>query len=602
MLRADRAASGVRRRSRSRARPGSTGPWLAAAVCLPLAAAAAGHTTVPPPEQAAQYRAEAPKTILELQQFRSSQSIAAAAGNGRVGRATRIELNPYINAWFLLTLDWGDLGGRTSYHLENPAPDTQSVDLRDGQPGALVITDDGETIACDLWSGDPSALERASRSSLPYAPLCGGRLYLRNPVAGRRTDLEQVAEFLRDHVWRGEEIVGFVREAFFRDAYLEQGRLAAAHEAAPELPDTPEQAAVSAAYADRSVVPERLGIKLVSDQLVLGRWYAVSTLAGVYVSLIQPRAISPAILESYPGTVNHLDGVEASALSYLVAFDLTQFDLRFALGTEHPRVGWSPRPPDAVRSPGLPGPDGIDQVRPLVTIGMVSPALVGDTVATFTGGFKREHGAFKYGDFAGMNRGSHYGFIEEGVVFSKLQPGLATLFVLDDGSVHMTTWAETDDRLLGRVRYARQNGVPLVEPDPATGAPAPGALVAKWGPGNWSGSAAGELRALRAGACIAEKADRRFLIYGWFSSATPSAMARVFQAYGCRYAMLLDMNALEHTYLALYARRNGEIAVQHLIRGMEEVDKSSDGQMIPRFIGFPDNRDFFYLIRREDRP
>jgi hypothetical protein len=166
----------------------------------------------------------------------------------------------------------------------------------------------------------------------------------------------------------------------------------------------------------------------------------------------------------------------------------------------------------------------------------------------------------------------------------------------------MTTWSEADYRLLARIRYARQNGVPLVEPDVATGAPAPGALVTKWGPGNWSGSAAGELRALRAGACVQETANQRFLIYGWFSTATPSAMARVFQAYGCRYAMLLDMNALEHTYLALYAREGDEIVVQHLIRGMEEVDKSTNGQMIPRFVGFPDNRDFFYLVRRKDRP
>jgi hypothetical protein len=79
-------------------------------------------------------------------------------------------------------------------------------------------------------------------------------------------------------------------------------------------------------------------------------------------------------------------------------------------------------------------------------------------------------------------------------------------------------------------------------------------------------------------------------------------MARVFQAYGCRYAMLLDMNALEHTYLALYTREDDEIVVQHLIRGMEEVDKSAGERMVPRFIGFPDNRDFFYLMRREDRP
>ena len=602
MVRADKTAPGFRRRSRSRSRLGSAGRLLAAAVCLPPAATAADQTPAPPPEQAAHYRAEAPKKILELQQFRRSQTIAAAAGGGRVGRATLIELNPQINAWFLLTLDWGDPGGRTSYHLQNPAPDTQSVSLNDAEFGGLAISDDSETITCDLWSGEPSPLERGSASSLPYAPLCDGRLYLRNPVAGHRTDLERVAEFLRDHVWGGEEIVGFVREGLFRDAYLEQGRLGATGEPAPELPGAPEPATVSSAYADRSVVPEQLGIDLVSDQLVLGRWYAASALAGVYVSVIQPQAISPAILESHPGTANRLDAVEASALTYLVAFDLTQFDLGFALGAEHPRVAWSPRPPEAARIPGLPGPDGIDTVAPLVTLGMVSPALVGDTAATFTAGFKREHGAFKYGDFAGRNGGSHYGFIEEGVVFSKLQPGLATLYVLDDGSVHMTTWSEADYRLLARIRYARQNGVPLVEPDVATGRPAPGALVTKWGPGNWSGSAAGELRALRAGACVQETANQRFLIYGWFSTATPSAMARVFQAYGCRYAMLLDMNALEHTYLALYAREGDEIVVQHLIRGMEEVDKSTNGQMIPRFVGFPDNRDFFYLVRRKDRP
>ena len=75
-------------------------------------------------------------------------------------------------------------------------------------------------------------------------------------------------------------------------------------------------------------------------------------------------------------------------------------------------------------------------------------------------------------------------------------------------------------------------------------------------------------------------------------------MARVFQAYGCRDAMLLDMNALEHTYLALYTMDDGKVAVEHLIEGMTEVDKLVDGALIPRFIGFPDNRDFFYLMRR----
>jgi hypothetical protein len=32
---------------------------------------------------------------------------------------------------------------------------------------------------------------------------------------------------------------------------------------------------------------------------------------------------------------------------------------------------------------------------------------------------------------------------------------------------------------------------------------------------------------------------------------------------------------------------------------MTEVDRSARDQLVPRFIGFPDNRDVFYLVRRE---
>ncbi len=466
------------------------------------------------------------------------------------------------------------------------------------------MTAAGQEIACPLWSLEDTPLEVAAASGLPYTPLCGGRLLLRNPVAGRRTDLERVTEFLRDQVSGGEAIVGFVRDHLFRDAWREEGHAGA--DLPPPAGDRgPRPALLDDAAAGRSVVPEHLGIAVegaTGGQLVLGSWYPVAGVAGIHLSIVRPQAVAGAILASHRERANPLDAVEATALDYLVAFDLDQLDLGFALGSEHPRVGWSPRPPEAMRDPALPGPDGIGTTAPLVTNGMVSPARLERTVATFTGGFKREHGAFRYGDLASRNRGSHYGFIEEGVVFSTLQPGLATLYVMNDGSVGMKTWTAADDRLLPAIRYARQNGVALVEPDPASGEPAPGALVPRWGPGNWSGSAAGELRALRAGACLQESRAGRFLIYGWFSTATPSAMARVFLAYGCRYAMLLDMNALEHTYLAVYTRKSDEIVVQHLIRGMEEVDKSTVDQMVPRFIGFPDNRDFFYLMRREERP
>ena len=63
--------------------------------------------------------------------------------------------------------------------------------------------------------------------------------------------------------------------------------------------------------------------------------------------------------------------------------------------------------------------------------------------------------------------------------------------------------------------------------------------------------------------------------------------------------MLLDMNALEHTYLAIYRRQGKSFYVQHLIQGMSEVDMSVKGQYVPRFLGYSDDRDFFYLTEKE---
>ncbi len=252
-----------------------------------------------------------------------------------------------------------------------------------------------------------------------------------------------------------------------------------------------------------------------------------------------------------------------------------------------------------MRVPGLPGPDGIGTIAPLVANGSVNPVEASRAVATFTGGFKRSHGAFKYGELANRNHGSHYGFIEKGVILSTLQPGLATFVVRDDGTVEMKTWSEEDNQRLEQIVQARQNGVPLIEWDSISQQSVPGRLVSQWGPGNWSGSEDKKLRTLRAGMALQQTDSKRFLIYGYFSTATPSAMARVFQAYGCRYAMHLDMNALEHTYLALYHKEAEHLLVQHLIQGMSVLDKLDKGTYIPRFIGYSDNRDFFYVMKRE---
>ena len=550
------------------------------------------------------YEAEQQKTVVELQQFRSSNSIRVDLTDGTQAGVTLINLNPHVNRWYLLRIIRNASAVADDYHLENPFPEHQQVLLDQQSPDGLMLTGDAEDMRCPLWKPlSGGALYAARRSQRVYAPLCDGRLSLRNPAKGNRTAIEAVTDFLRDKLPGGEAVVGFVRDTFFKDAFREEARAQAGPvpRAEARSPDFPSPAMIDPGHADRLMMPVDLGFQLEGSDssMVAGRWYAVKDNPGVFVSQIQPQSVAPEILRSYPKFVNHLDSVEADALAYLVAFDLERFDLGFSVGTEHPRVDWSERVLPQMRIPDLPGPDGIGTIAPLVANGMVSPNDAARTVATFTGGFKRIHGAFRYGDLAYRNHGSHYGFMESGAVFSKLQPGLATLLILDDGTVEMKTWTEQDASYLGRIFHARQNGVPIIEFDSTAQKPIPGRLVDNWAQGNWAGSEDKKLRTLRAGAAVQETDGRRFLIYGYFSTATPSAMARVFQAYDCRYAMHLDMNALEHTYLAVYRREGNKLLVQHLIQGMSVLDKSDKGQYVPRFLGYPDNRDFFYVMRRE---
>jgi len=558
---------------------------------------AATGQAVPPPEEA-----PARITILDLQPFRTEAAVQVQGPDGTPGSAVLTNLNPNVNAWFLLTLDFAATRLRQTYHLESARRD-QTLSLAAGPRGSLLVSFGDRSLPCVLpvapGTGS-AALEGARRSGLPFAPLCDARLYLRNPTVGRASTLEQVTGFLRDHVWGGEQIVAFVKKEFYQDTFREQGAPAAeaAHWAAPE--SAPAAALVDPVQAEVAVIPPHLGLELDAPGLglLLGRWYALHALPDVYFSVLVPKAVARGILHGHEASVNPLTEAESSALVYVVAFDLARFDLRFTLGTDHPRLGWSPRPPRQSQDPQLPGPDGIDTPAPLVLSGMVPPEDGARTVAAFAGGFKRDHGAFRFGPLSERNHGSHYGFVEQGVVFSKLQPGLATVFTAVSGEVRMSTWPAADAAPMTSIRDARQNGVPLIEYDARRNSGVPGALVNVWGAGNWSGSAKEDLRTVRSGLCVQETGQRRFLLFGYFSSASPSAMARVLQAYRCRYAMHLDMNALEHTYFALYVSQGGTRTVEHLIDGMDVLDRRTNGVLAPRFVGFPDNRDFFYLTRR----
>jgi len=546
------------------------------------------------------YEAVQVKNVIDLQLFR----VTVSATDAETGlHITLTSLNPATDAWFLLQLRAEPDGVLTSFHLENRDPATQNVILRPSDVPTLVITSPEGEKTCVPWANGSNALSEARKSGLAYAPVCDGALFLRNRVTGTRTNIEATTDFLRDNVWGGEAIVRFVRKNFFKDSELETSETLGAG-GQGGLTSGPIAMIGRVPLEEQPVISTLLDIALVGTEqgrMNIGHWYPVAGLDGVYASAFQPRAISDEIFK-VPGA-NRLDSIEAKATGYMVAFDIGMYGVGYAVGTDHPALGWSSRPPRSIRPRGLPGPDGIDTAKPLVTLGMVNPVIASRTVATFTAGFKRQHGAFKFGDMATFNLGHHYGFIEKGVILSKLQPNLSTLYGLTDGTIVMKTWEEADNALLPKIAFARQNGVPLVVTDPETGQAIPGDRVAKWGPGNWSGSAKAELRTLRAGACVAPSGDRKYLIYGYFSTATPSAMARTFQAYRCSYAMLLDMNALEHTYLALYVPQGGAVHVAHIMPGMALIEKKvRGGTIIPRFIGFADNRDLFYITRKEERP
>jgi hypothetical protein len=549
--------------------------------------------------------AQGASNILGLQTFRQSSSVRIPSGAGAEGTATLVNLNPAINAWYLLEISPNSGATKSYFHLENAKPGSQKIVLDEKYPFGIVILDGRSRFPCELFPrGFTGTLEQARTSQLIYADLCGGRVYLRNPAKGHRTTLEAATEFLRDQVWGGEKVI-ILFHHLLQDSHREAGELHATSQvpaAAPAggAPEFPRAASIDSRYAGQLIAARNLEISVEGREasgLRPGAWYPIRGNPGVYASVLQPNLVAAEILQSHKTLLSSLDSVEAGALCYLVAFDLDQFDLGYALGTDHPAVGWSDHILEQARVPGTPGPDGIGSIAPLVSTGLINPENARTTVAVFTAGFKRTHGAFKAGEFALKNHGSHYGFIENGVVFSSLQPGLSTIFVRADGSVGMKTWQEEDSRLMPGIKFARQNGVPLLEWDEASQSGVPGQLVNRWGPGNWSGSEDAKLRTMRSGAALQQNGAKRFLVYAVFTTATPSAMVRVFQAYQCRYAMLLDMNALEHTYLAVFRRSGSQLVMEHLISGMGEVDKSGPEGPIPRFLGFPDNRDFFYLTR-----
>lgn len=561
-----------------------------------------GLQAKPGPAPSERLKSRLNPSVIDLQENRTEAVLDLKGQTGLPAEVRLINLNPDINAWHLLKITWNPQKIEW-FHLENGLGQGLNVELSSNYYNGLLLTNaNGEKQQCDLWSNSSkSAIYTARASNSPYARLCNSQLFLRNKIDGYKTTKEWVVEFLRANVAGGETITTIVKETVYKDSFLIKSDGTVKGGEIIDLPDAPEPARLNPKFKGEQITTKEMGISLEAakpDSLDAGRWYRSDKQSGVFVSAIEPRAIEESILKSHTNYVKGLDNVEMGAAAYLIAFDIGAFDLSFAVGTDHPGVGWSDRTLPEVKDSSLKGPDGFATIAPLTPTGLVPPYNADRVTGIFTGGFKRDHGAFHWGELARQNRGSHYGFVENGVILSELQPELATLLVYKDGQVDFKTWKEGDRESVSRVRFARQNGVPIIDFDPIEKKGVPGRYVSNWTLGNWSGSQDRKFRSLRAGICMAQRGARKFLIYGYFSSMTPTGMARVFQAYNCNYAMHLDMNALEHTYMALYPpKKGGDRVPQHLVRGMKVLDERFKGN-VPRYIGYPDNRDFFYFTRK----
>lgn len=522
--------------------------------------------------QAGWWETSAYRAVFALQPFKEEQS--QGYSNSQITQATLINLNTRINLWYLLRL--ADARNKDSFFNLLPMRDGLQLRLDTASPGLLISKDARLLHRCDIQQEIVLALVQRKDPRLAYVPVCRELLYITLKQNGEMTKAAREPEMLRR----------------FNSPPTTEG----AQDRHPRISETaPPAARIAGQYQNSTMVSKKLGLKLrePGQQLLAGQWYPLAAGPGLYASLVNPGMVAPEILNSWRDRANGLDGEENHAPAFLLAMDLDHYRLGWGHGTSYPELGWSERA-TLIKRDNPYGPDGFNSLMPMVPLGHVPPSLWHRVMGSFSGGFQRRHSAFKSGELGKTHKGHHYGFMENGLLMLSPSPELITMIAYQDGTVDLKVWSEADNARLGQIMHLRQNGVPLIEPD-AKGQGIPGRLVKFWTPGNWSGSADIKLRTPRGAACLIEAGKKRFWVYAYFSSATPSGMARVFQAYGCKSAIQLDMNSPGQAYASLSRpRANGSFEIEHLMTDMF----TGDTQGVPRYIIKPDYKDFFYILRR----
>jgi hypothetical protein len=538
------------------------------------------------------------KALFQLQPYKE-ETTATYQDNIFIS-SSLINLNTNINSWYILDLvDKNSV--ETTYNIL-PVSDDLKLRLNPDTPELLIQEQTNNIYRCDIYNEISRVFETRKRTGFSHLPVCNNLLLVVIKQDGFRPMIEKGAEALR---WlagdAAEDVINAAKYSIFNDRYLIQEQTGESAEILVETDNNNSlpRAAIEARYQHTTIPTRHLGLVTEKSEksLLAGQWYPLQNYPAVYASLIMPGMVSREIQSTHRDRVNRLGSGEKKAVVYLMSFSLGKYTLGWGHGTDHPGVGWSSRAVNIIKDNPY-GPDGFDRMDPLITLGNVPPFHWSETIGTFSGGFQKRHSAFRYGELSKENKAHHYGFMQNGVMLSSPTEGLATVVIYKHGSVELKRWTAQDNDKLPRIRHIRQNGVPLIHRD-ETGHGIPGKYVKHWSRGNWSGTADRQLKAPRGAACIIETPQDNYMVYAYFSGATPSAMARVFQAYGCNFAIQLDLNSPGQAYASLFRTRgNGSsLDIELLVTNMHMY--MGGNRATPRYFIKPDYKDFFYIMKKE---
>ncbi|MDD9950561.1 MAG: hypothetical protein OXT67_03255 [Zetaproteobacteria bacterium] len=496
------------------------------------------------------------------------------------------QLNPFINRWFILEVNSPTHTQR--FHLENP---TMSKSVQLHKAGLLISKRFGISHTCVLWDkkGPNFISSKLKQHANPYYSICGNELFMRlHRSSETKLSMTEWSTSLLRKTSFGESIINIVKPIAVQlsaetiedeDTQRKNVQMDILKKGAHLRPPPIRRKLQSAATLNPD--SHSLGIEPAqkSKDIYLGHWYPTKMYNDIYVSLFLPNMIPGALQDAQAKNLWPMLEKEDSSLVYAVAYDLSNYGVRYISGTTQPLTS------NSIRKFGR-----ANFLRKyVVRVGNVPPFDILDSVAVFIGGFKTRHSTIQQGP----HKGKTYGFVEGGVSLSPLQPGLATLHTNVDHQVNISAWPaslEQHQQMRKTTESARQNGVLILENGHPT------TLVKSWRGGNWSADVHGMRQSLRSGVCTATNGSKRdFLIFFAFTLSTPSTMARVMQSYGCRNAMHLDMNALMYLHNAIYAvNEKSEIKIQYLHKEMLYPPKLKRH----RYILDNNLRDFFYVYRK----